>query len=400
MVASGLAGLGLSIHGSRLAFDGFGVLGVAGRRARDDFTVGAFSLGKARRVEVRVRQHRPGDELLAGIGTRPQGEHVLATRLGTLAVAAIEQLLGRARQDARRFDVLRKRGCELQRGLDRTLFKRRPLRLGQRRRGFVQRNQRGVAGTARLGCVCVVVRGLFILVGSLAVARAFEQQVGQQQSRRRRFRRRVEAVEVFAVPAHGGVAIGLARPSSAPAHGDDGQVEQVRLHGCTHARIDGRATLRPVRAARAVEFDQLLLRLEHERVEARLAVGIGRLAEQEWRGGIERLPARERTVNFGTVAWKRSFSTYRSPSALLQPRFVRRRPTLGECGLQRGRPFVRSEHQAQGAQGVVRQLLLRPRQLRNVAQLAVVHQHGVERARKSRLLAALSPSLNCAQPRL
>ncbi len=159
------------------------------------------------------------------------------------------------------------------------------------------------------------------------------------------------------------------------------QVEQVRLHGGAHARIDGRATLRPVRAARAVEFDQFLLRLEHERVEARLAVGLGRLAEQERRGGIERLAARERTVDFGAVLEAFLLHVQIAERAV-QPRFVRRRPTLGECGLQRGRPFVRSEHQAQGAQGVVRQLLLRPRQLRNVAQLAVVHQHGVEQGEK------------------
>ena len=79
------------------------------------------------------------------------------------------------------------------------------------------------------------------------------------------------------------------------------EIEQVRLHCSADARIDVHAALRPVRAAGTVEFDQLLLRLEHERGEARLAIGFSGLAEQERRLRIERLSPREGTVDLRTV---------------------------------------------------------------------------------------------------
>ncbi len=76
-VARGLLCLGLPIDRCGEAFDGLGLLRVARRQARDELCVGALGLGVVARVELRVRNHRPRDELLARVGARPQGEHTL-----------------------------------------------------------------------------------------------------------------------------------------------------------------------------------------------------------------------------------------------------------------------------------------------------------------------------------
>ncbi len=249
--------------------------------------------------------------------------------------------------------------------------------LGQRRLGLVEaqparRNRHGPPRARSDSC-----RPPFVLVGGLGVARAFEQQVGQQQPRGRRLRRRVEAVEVLAVPAHGCVAIGVTALLLRERVVMLRQVEQVRLHGSADARIDVGPALRPVGAARAVEFDQFLLRFEHQRGEPGLAISLGRLAEQDRRLGVPRLPARERPIDFGAVLESLLLDVQVAQRAI-QTRLVGCRAALRQRRLQRGRAFVRGEHQAQRAQGVVGQLLLRTRQLRGVAQLAVLHQQRVE----------------------
>jgi len=206
-VARRLFRLSLPVDRCRQALGDLGTQGVLRRQPRREFAVGTLRLDVACRIEVRVREHGPRHQLLAGIGARAKRQQPLGDGLGPLAVARVEQRLGRAGEHARHFGLIGERVGEPQRGIDRAQPQCGSLCLGHLRLSLVISHQGCITGTTRSRIRSVRIGSPLVLgCGGLEV-RTFEQQVGEQQSRRRRLRCIVEAVEVVTIPAHGGIAI-------------------------------------------------------------------------------------------------------------------------------------------------------------------------------------------------
>ena len=181
-----LSRLGLPVHRRGESFDDCRTLRVARRdpcvRARGRHPLLPRSADR-RSTCSRAQSTRPAAARRSA--RRPSAEHALRDRLRAHSITAVEQRPRRARQHRGNLGLIGKRVGELDRRVVGLRLPRRASSAGNGRRSLLVGDQRRIARSRRPGLSSVPIRRRFVLRRGLNVTRAVEQQVGEQQARRR-----------------------------------------------------------------------------------------------------------------------------------------------------------------------------------------------------------------------
>ena len=387
-IARGLLRLALLVDRGRKALVDRRRLRILGREQRLHLQVGAFGVGKAPGVELRVAGDRPGRALHGGVDRRPAREHESRDFERFRQVLEVVVLARSARQKRR---ALRVRG----EGNRKALLAFEALAVPRGRRCAIRglclalvAHERGVTRLRRLVVERIGVCRALVLGRRRAEFPALEQRLGEQVVGLCRLRVVREGLQELAVPARRLVVVRLLLRALRLGVVVLREVGQVRLQLAGDQRkLLGRAA-GPERAAELVALDEFLLPVEHELREAALLVGLDRLHLQERRALVVRIAVDERPVAVRRVR-EALLADVEVAELRIEHEGVRDLAPRGHEVVERLLAFHVGEGDRQHSEGVLHELPICARKcrrihdaacLRGIDQLEVEHAHeGIER---------------------